>query len=250
MLIVVLVLVCVLVANAVMAVVTLHNGSVQGQEYLIRDNGNSSGVITVGPTGPTGELLLLTGPTGAPGMGFTGPTGNPGMTGPTGASGTSVTGPRGPAGSIGPTGDTGPTGRSEPEYYSLSLITTISCGTDFIDDSSQMVAYKLVGAAGSQLSFIGSVTLPLEFTGTSDPYMFTIQDFTFRQNMVPRIGQFNGVLFNVGEKLAVSAAENFIYYLVLISGNGTSRPLTGSDISPSGGSINITLIAASPNVIS
>lgn len=76
-----------------------------------------SGLLIIGPTGPSGN----TGPAGtASNTGATGPTGPTGRTGPTGVTGPTGftgalgTGPTGPAGAASNTGSTGPTGFTGP----------------------------------------------------------------------------------------------------------------------------------------
>ena len=115
-----------------------------------------SGVLLVGPTGPTGAASTVPGPTGPTGAastvaGPTGPTGAastvPGPTGPTGPSGaaSTVAGPTGPTGAAGATGASGSGASITAEMTPMTTERTTTSGT-FADVTSASVTYTVVSA--------------------------------------------------------------------------------------------------------
>ena len=115
-----------------------------------------SGVLLVGPTGPTGAASTVPGPTGPTGAastvaGPTGPTGAastvPGPTGPTGPSGaaSTVAGPTGPTGAAGATGASGSGASITAEMTPMTTERTTTSST-FADVTSASVTYTVVSA--------------------------------------------------------------------------------------------------------
>lgn len=150
---------------------------VRGPTGPIGPTGDNGSPGSTGPTGPTGVAgatgVGFTGPTGSPGLagttgptgntgsiGFTGPTGEIGPTGQTGPAGPGDTGPTGSVGSEGPTGSTGPTGNTGPTGFGFTGPTGPTGNIGPVGPTGTLTA-----ASASVISYSGSETIALDFTG-------------------------------------------------------------------------------------